>query len=99
MCGFALDVETVRQARSDQCASFASRGPILHNAIRCLGLDFKVGSSGVVEIFVEELRRRVELLAGASSGVLAERESHIVGRFGDVAEGDRNARHDRRVGA
>ncbi len=70
---------------------------ILHDAVRCFGLDLKVGSGSVVEVLVEELQRKVELLAGAPSGTCLECGSHVVGGLSDVAEGDRNARHDGRL--
>lgn len=54
---FSLDIET---ATEEEWSDLKNRDVAaglkdLHNAIWCLGLDLEVGSSGVVEILVEEL--------------------------------------------
>lgn len=63
MRGFALDIEAAKQWQSEhhvlptlEMVVRAQRS--LHNAVGCLGLDLKVGSGGVVEVFVEKLRRK-----------------------------------------
>lgn len=48
MCGFSLDVEA-KPASDIKCRRELSS---LHHAVGCFGLDFEVGSSGVIEVLV-----------------------------------------------